>query len=302
MAIVPTGRWCLVTGPEFYTALPEELKRNNGLVTWSAPSQLSVGDIAILYEKSPSKQFKWLFRASSDAIPEPYWGHMGWFEGIELEKGISFRDVAADPIITANWPMIRARLVGSNHVVPEIAWERLIKLIDEPNPVISSVVQSWHKLAPTPIYRALADFIPADDYGFTPLFQLERLMEDFVLEWFTSNNIARLPLPDDGLKIKGRQDHISSGMRTDLILVDQRESKKQLMLLELKLWVRSNANLSQVQSYGQMLQEQYPQWRVSCNLVAQGYSDSTLGRAKESDVTCWKVVEDGFGNCNISVL
>jgi hypothetical protein len=302
MAMVPTGRWCLVTDPEFYTALPEELKHNNGLVTWSAPSRLTVGDIAILYETSPSKQFKWLFQARSDAIPEPLWGHMAWFEAIELEKGIGFSEVAADPMITANWPMIRARLVGSNHVVPEIAWERLIEIIDKRNPAISSLVHSWHKSAPTPIDRALEDFIPADDYSFTPLFQLERLMEDFVLAWFTSNNIARLPLPDDGLKIIGRQDRINPGMRTDLILVDQRGHEKQLLLLELKLWVRSNANISQAQGYCQMLQNLYPQWKVSCNLIAQGYSDPTLVRAKASGVTCWKVAEDGFGNCNIHVL
>ncbi len=302
MAMIPTGRWCLVAGPEFYGALPEELKRNNGLVTWSAPGWLRVGDIALLYEKSPSKQFKWLFRARSDAMPEPFWGHMAWFEAIELKRTLGFSEVAADPMVKANWPMIRANLVGSNHIVPEVVWKRLIKLIEKRNPTISSTMDSWHKSSPPPVDKALEDFIPADDYGFTPLFRLERSMEDFILGWFTSHNLAHLPLRDDGLKLTGRQDRIKPEMRTDLILVDQREHKKQLLLLELKLWVWSNANIVQVQRYGQALQDLYPQWKVSCNLVAQGYSDPILTKAKESGITCWKVFENDSGNYQVSIL
>lgn len=114
----PTGRWILVTAPAYYSALPEELARNDGLVTWSAPRQLAVGDLALLYQSSPSKEFKWLLRARSEPVPDSYFGHMAWFEALGFEHGVGFAEAVADPAVSA-FPKMKARLVGSNHVVPE---------------------------------------------------------------------------------------------------------------------------------------------------------------------------------------
>jgi hypothetical protein len=120
----------LVTSPKYYNALPEELTLNDGLVTWSAARRLAVGDLALLYQSSPSKEFKWLLRARSEPVPDTYFGHMAWFEALGFDHGVSFAEAAADPVVSA-FPKMKAHLVGSNHVVPERPWGRLVGMLVE---------------------------------------------------------------------------------------------------------------------------------------------------------------------------
>lgn len=289
------GLWCLVTGQDFYNAIPQELARNGGRVTWSAPGSLAIGDLALLYEASPSSRFAWLFRACSDAIPAEPWPHMAWFEAIRFDVGVEFREAAADPII-GTWPKMRARLVGSNHAVPADAWNRLIELLVERNPDLLSVVEERHRTMSAPETRTLDDFEGADSYGFVPVFQLESACESALLEFLTVDGTFRLPTPEDGLALKGRQDWITPNLRTDLILIGPSEEgpgAPELVLIELKLWARSTANVAQLQGYLDAIAEIIPDdWPRRGVLVAQGFGPSVLDAADQAGIDCWLIEED----------
>jgi hypothetical protein len=251
---------------------------------------LVVGDLALLYESSPSSEFAWLFRACSDAVPEVRWGHMAWFEVLRFERGVAFAEAARDPAIS-QWPKMRARLVGSNHAVPGVAWERLLELLLERNPATRSVVEEWARTRPSPEDRHLQDLVGADYYGFEPLFERESEFEEAVLDTLVEAGLARLPNSADGLDLRGRQDRISPALRTDLILVELAEGADEqpsLVVIELKLWARSIANVRQLEGYIDRLDEIVPdQWGIGAALVAQGFSQTVLEQAGAVGIQCW---------------
>lgn len=290
MPLTPTGRWLLVSGPDYYNSLPQELERNDGLVTWSAPRRLVTGDLALLYQSSPSREFKWLFRARCEAVPNAVWGHMAWFEVLEFRAGMGFAEANADPVIR-RFPKMRSRLVGSNHVVTEVVWERLAQLLVERNPEAAEVVRSWTSQIPTGTHLRIEDFEPADDYGQDPLFKHERGMEQFALDWLLRDGGRRLPRRDDGLRLRGRQDRLGPGMRADLVLVRSLASRPTLDVFELKLWTGSPAAADQVERYRSSLARQYPGWEVRGHLVAQGFSTVARRAATRMAITCWSVDE-----------
>jgi hypothetical protein len=284
------GTWCLVSGPDYYQQIPEELQRNGGRLTWSAPRDLVVGDLALLYQSSPSSEFAWLFRACSDAVPEERWGHMAWFEVLRFERGVAFAEAARDPTIS-DWPKMRARLVGSNHAVPAAAWDRLLEFLLERNPSTRSAVEEWTRTRPSPEDRQLEDFAGADSYGFEPLFERESEFEEAVLNAFVESGVARLPDSADSLPLKGRQDRISTALRSDLVLVEVAEGAEQqpsLVVIELKLWARSVANVRQLEGYVDRLDEIVPdRWEIGAALVAQGFSQAVLEQAGAAGIQCW---------------
>jgi hypothetical protein len=292
------GLWCLVSGPGYYRQIPQELERNGGRITWSAPRALAVGDLALLYESSPSSEFAWLFRACSDAVPAEGWGHMAWFEVMRFERGVGFTEAAQDPTIS-QWPKMRARLVGSNHAVTAAAWERLLALLTERNPGTRTVVDEWTRTQPTFEDRELADFVGADSYGFEPLFMRESEFEEAVLATLVGTGTWRLPIPADDLPLKGRQDWISPALRTDLILVEpgrDAEEHAGLVVFELKLWARSVGNVRQVEGYLDRLDEIVPtQWEITAVLVAQGFSQAVLKEARAAEIECWIAQPVGGG-------
>lgn len=279
-----------MSGPDYYQQIPQELERNGGRLTWSAPRDLVVGDLALLYESSPSSEFAWLFRACSDAVPEERWGHMAWFEVLRFERGVAFAEAAGDPIIS-EWPKMRARLVGSNHAVPQAPWDRLLALLLERNPSTWSTVQEWAQSLPSPEDRQLEDFVGADSYGFAPLFERESEFEEAVLTTLVEAGMARLPDAADDLPLKGRQDRISPAFRSDLILVEVGEAadgEQSLLVIELKLWARSLSNVRQLEGYLERLDKIVPEgWDIVGALVAQGFSQPVLKAASAVEIACW---------------
>jgi hypothetical protein len=115
--------------------------------------------------------------------------------------------------------------------------------------------------------------------------------EEAVLNTFVEAGLARLPDSADGLPLKGWQDRISTGLRSDLILVEVAEGADEqpsLVVVELKLWARSVANVRQLEGYLDRLDEIVPDgWEIGGALVAQGFSRPVLEEASAAGIVCW---------------
>lgn len=227
---------------------------------------------------------------------------MAWFEAMEFRRGLAFSEAARDPVIS-EWPKMKAHLVGSNHVVPGPAWDRIIDLLVSRNPDARPTVDAWSSEVPEAEARSLDDFVPADVYEGEPLFKREAEMEAFVRDFFINERVARLPTPDDGLNLRGQQDRLDPTARADLLMVAEESEMPTLGIVECKLWAGSVANIAQIERYADLLDELLPEgWGLTGHLVAEGFSDVVVQAAKDAGIVCWQFFEDEHGELFIAPI
>jgi len=108
---------------------------------WDVPRTAQVGDLVVMYRRSPASEIKDLWKIVGPFFTDPYEGtHLQIV--VRLNKPISFADLKNDPT-TKNLGVVQKRFQGKTDITND--WEHLFTKIVHLNPKAKTKLREYHQ-------------------------------------------------------------------------------------------------------------------------------------------------------------
>jgi hypothetical protein len=115
----------------------------NDEITWGVPRAAQVGDLVVMYRRSPASEIRDLWRIVGPFFKDREWGPETWLElVVRLTRPITFTDLKNDPA-TKSLGIVRKQFQGKTDIT--YAWPQLFIKIVRLNPKAKAKLREYHE-------------------------------------------------------------------------------------------------------------------------------------------------------------
>jgi len=111
-------------------------------IDWSVPLNAQVGDLILMYRKSPASEIRDLWKIVGPFFEQKGWGLQAYLKlVVRLGKPLTFAELKSEPS-TRNLGIVRKRFQGKTDITND--WQLLSQVILRRNPKVKPYLREYH--------------------------------------------------------------------------------------------------------------------------------------------------------------